>query len=227
MAGEEPHWSVLTDPRFKAATIEDRKIEFYDTGAAPVEYFAAAARRAGERLADKSTCFELGCGVGRVTTHLASKFRHVIASDISDDHLRIAREHLSSAGLTNVSYFQLRDVGSIRSAPPFDALFTVIVLQHNPPPIIAFLLRELLAKLSPGGLGYFQVPTYLTNYTFEVDTYLRSQDMPQMELHALSQRDTFDIIAAAACRVLDIREDSWMGDMGGISNSFLVKKTCQ
>jgi SAM-dependent methyltransferase len=220
----EPHWSVLTDPRFKADSIEANKAAFYGTGDTPLRYFEHAARRAGVDLPADVTCFELGCGTGRVTVFLARRFANVIACDISDNHLNVAREHLLSVGLKNVTYFHLKSVDGLREAPPFDILFTVIVLQHNAPPIIALMLRELLAKLNPGGIGYFQVPTYLHNYSFQIGPYLTADGPPNMEMHGILQRDVFDLIANAGCRVLEVREDGWTGDTAGVSNSFLIHK---
>jgi hypothetical protein len=37
----------------------------------------------------------------------------------------------------------------------FDFFYSVIVLQHNPPPVIVHMLKTVFAQLNPGGIGYF------------------------------------------------------------------------
>jgi hypothetical protein len=46
------------------------------------------------------------------------------------------------------------------SLPKVDAVVTLIVLQHNPPPVIKLILRSLLDALKQGGVAYFQLLTY-------------------------------------------------------------------
>jgi methylase of polypeptide subunit release factors len=85
----EPYWSVLTAPEFRGEKFKHDSI-FYETGNINVEEFAAFAARSGFSFSSSQTCFELGCGVGRLTTWLASRFGQVIAADISRHHLDIA-----------------------------------------------------------------------------------------------------------------------------------------
>jgi SAM-dependent methyltransferase len=78
----EPHWSVLTDERFKSGNIQDTVGDFYESGegaASLIDQFSARA----ERLVPSGTCLELGCGVGRVTQYLTRKFDRVIGVDLS------------------------------------------------------------------------------------------------------------------------------------------------
>jgi hypothetical protein len=99
------------------------------------------------------------------------------------------------------------------------------VLQHNPPPLIAALLTRLLNKLRPGGVAYFQVPTYRLNYRFLVDEYLRTASpMDGIEMHVIPQWVLFDILHRCGCRLLECREDHWTGDPRMISNSIFLRK---
>ena len=54
-----------------------------------------------------------------------------------------------------------------------DLLYSVLVMQHNPPPVIAELLRAFLGRVNVGGFAFFQVPTYAENYEFTLDRYVR------------------------------------------------------
>ena len=52
---------------------------------------------------------------------------------------------------------QLRDTLDLDTLPEFDLFFSMIVLQHNPPPLIALMLEKIAARLRPGGVAVFAV----------------------------------------------------------------------
>ncbi len=224
LGSREPHWSVLTADRFKAENISAHEEEFYASGQQPLASFMAAAARCHVDLSHHQSCFELGCGLGRITMWLGRHFRQVIAGDISAAHLEHARETARRAGLTNVSFLHLNAVGHYRRLPFFDVFFSVIVLQHNPPPLMAHVLEIILGKLAPGGIAYFQIPTYLARYEFSAASYLDSTaPVGDVEVHCVPQAALFEIVERAGCRVLEIREDSALG-ADAISNTLLLRK---
>src|SRR5512143_3635179 len=98
----EPHWSVLTAPQFKSDRIGETGPEFYASGEHDVRRWQAAADRCGVALPVRGTCFELGCGVGRITLWLAKSFRHVIGADISPSHLALAEQAVRQADRKNI-----------------------------------------------------------------------------------------------------------------------------
>jgi SAM-dependent methyltransferase len=220
----EPYWSVLTAPEFKAEIFSQYEL-FYSSGKSTIEEFAAFVSRSGLSIEPSQTCFELGCGVGRLTSWLAPLFKHVVAADISRDHLDIAATALRTQNLTNVSLRHLTDVRELLEIDTFDVFFSVIVLQHNPPPVIVYMLKQILARINLDGLGYFQVPTYEERYSFSVDKYLAaSKDEESMEMHVLPQNIVIDLIYQSGCRLLEVREDAYTGSPTGISNTFLIQK---
>jgi SAM-dependent methyltransferase len=218
----EPHWSVITDPRFKAASFEANQDIFVASGKDDALQLAAAAARAGLDLTRYGTCFELGCGVGRLTAQLAGQFARVIGADISLAHLGMARTAV--AGRDNVELLHITRLGALAALPPYDMFYSWIVLQHNPPPVIAAMLAQILGGLSPGGAAFFQVPVWIPGYRFCVADYLAGLQTGPMEMHALAQRDLLAIVQDAGCRVLELREDALGPQFGGISNTLLVKK---
>ena len=183
---------------------------------------AKAAARAGVDLARLHTCFELGCGTGRITEWLAGRFPQVIAADISRAHLDLARAAV--AGADNVTLMHLARLEDLAGLPAFDAFYCRIVLQHNPPPVIATILAQVLARLAPGGVGFFQVPVWIPGYRFAAATYLAGLESGPMEMHALPQRTLLAIVEAAGCSVRDLREDPLGPQFGGVSNTLLVEK---
>jgi SAM-dependent methyltransferase len=218
----KPHWSVLSQAEFLPDNIDATRDTFYRSGASDLEWVLAAIRRAGRDSAEFSTVHEYGCGLGRVTNHLATVFEKVIGCDISAPHLALARERSKAIGVSNIEYREI-SIPDYGIHEPIDLWFSVIVLQHNPPPVMFSILRRMLAALRPGGLAIFQIPTYAVGYRFEVMEYLKkSKDSKSMEMHVLPQRAIFDLIRQSNCQLLEITEDGWVGDGNWLSNTFIV-----
>jgi 2-polyprenyl-3-methyl-5-hydroxy-6-metoxy-1,4-benzoquinol methylase len=221
----EPYWSVVTQPHYFLSEFEAHKEEFYVSGDYTNQIFLAALRRCGVSPADLKTCLEVGCGVGRVTEHLARSFEKVIATDISDHHIEIGQAHLHAKGLQNVDWQHFKKLEQIKNLPMVDTIISVITLQHNPPPIIAWMLTELLGLLNSHGVAYIQIPTYRAGYLFEVERYMHTKAPNTLEMHFLPQQDIFKIIEATRCTCLEVREDGMVGaEDKMLSNSFLIQK---
>ena len=219
----EPYWSVLSADHFRLSTFKENRDEFYASGERDFGVAKAFLARSGKRLPEHGRCFELGCGAGRVTLALARHFDEVVAYDISKTHLEIARSVVLEAGFDNVKFSLPAKTGSLRQFGSFDFVVSLIALQHNPPPVIAFLVREICGILAPGGIAYFQVPTYRAGYRFSAHPYL-SEKGDGIEMHALPQPIIFKMFEQEKCRILEVREDGWVGSPYFISNTFLIEK---
>lgn len=225
LGNTEPYWSVVTQPQYYQTEFEAHREQFFTSGNHSCKLFLAALRRCGVNPSELHTCLEIGCGVGRVTAYLAAAFTQVIANDISASHIALAKQHLDAQGIGNVSYHQLDRSDQLGQLPQVDAIFTLITLQHNPPPIMAWMLRTLLGNLRPGGVAYFQLPTYRTGYMFEVERYLHSTPPNTLEMHYLPQNEVFRLLAETGCQCLEVREDGMVGaEDQMLSNTFLVQR---
>lgn len=221
----EPHWSVLTNDSYFQSAFAMNREAFYNSGPAELRSFDATLKRARVDTAGFTRCVELGCGVGRVTIPLASRFAQTVGLDISSAHLRVAEEHARASGVQNIGFGHLAKIDDVAALGPYDVLYSRIVLQHNPPPVMARILADLLAQLRPGGVAFFQVPTYKAGYRFRIDDYLAVDNGTEMEMHFFPQAALLDLIAAQGCRVLEIREDDSIGlSVTAISNNLLVQK---
>ncbi len=222
----EPHFSVITDEKFKAGRIASTIEAFNASGKDSVDRLNAALARAGIGQHNDATCLELGCGVGRVTAWLARRCARVIGTDVSASHLALARQHLDAEGATNVEFHRLATVETLDSLPSFDMFFSVIVLQHNPPPVIKAILERVFARLAPGGIAYFQVPTYRAGYSFGLEAYLRDDvGKGEMEMHVLPQRVIMRSALQHGLELLEVIEDPYTGMRSGeVSNTFLFCK---
>jgi methylase of polypeptide subunit release factors len=220
----DPHWSIVRSEKFRVASIGANEAEFFDSGAGYVDDLRVTASRYDIDLARFADCFELGSGLGRNTIWLAQKFSQVIGSDVSAIHLDLARETLVKRGINNVQLLHVADLRSLHDVPDFDVFFAIIVLQHNPPPLVAYMLRIILSKIRAGGIGYFQVPTYALNYSFDATTYLDSPPKLGLpEQHMIPQDALFDLIDRAGCRIVEVREDGG-GGPNTISSRVLIQK---
>lgn len=221
---ERPHWSVLTNAAYLPEQIGDNLDSFYASGAVDIAALDAALARAELPRNAQARVFELGCGVGRLTEHLAARFGHVVACDVSDAHLAIAEDRLRAR--RNVTFLPLTDLSVLGDQAPFDLFFSLITLQHNPPPLIHAILRALFSRLSGGGIAYFQVPVQQRGYRFDIKDYLARLEAGEavMEMHVVPQHHLFALFAACGMTVRDMLfDDRTGGDF--LSASFLLQKT--
>lgn len=220
----KPHWSVMSNDEYQPSRIAENEELFYASGKGDCDRLLATIARVGRDPAEFNTVLEYGCGLGRVTNHLAKSFRHVLARDISEPHLALARSASVKRGRANIDYgiATLPDLGM---SEPFDIWFSFIVLQHNPPPVAAMILRRAVSMLRESGLAVFQVPTYGADYRFSVKEYLTTPAPTDLfEMHCLPQAAVFRIAGEAGCDVLEVVEDHVIGNPAWLSNTVVLAK---
>ena len=218
----EPYWSVLTSDAFRSENIQKHLDDFFQSGQTNINWMQNIAKRNGVKLGKHQTCFELGCGVGRLTLPLSEVFDHVTAYDISPGNLRECEALIKAKGRENITTRLMTDIEDIRQAPGFDVLFSIIVLQHNPPPVQKFILDVLLDKINPGGVAYFQIPTFIPDYSFSVAAYL-DDTAREMEMHAVPMHQVLELLRAKGFELREVLQDQFTGMPG--SHSFLAVKS--
>ncbi len=95
---------------------------------------------------------EIGCGIGRMTKHLAGIFGEVHSTDVSGEMIRQARERLGH--LPNVYLHETSGVDFVALPDDyFDIAFSAYVFQHVPSKnVIASNIREAYRVVKPGGI---------------------------------------------------------------------------
>jgi 2-polyprenyl-3-methyl-5-hydroxy-6-metoxy-1,4-benzoquinol methylase len=221
---QRPYHSVATEDRYQPSHFQEFEHEFWQSGEDEAEHFARyVAATWSARLAD-AVVLEFGCGVGRVSLPLARRAKRVVGYDISERHLSIAHARATSLGFNNVRLVAIGDELP-QKFEPCDVFYSRIVLQHNPPPIIGYVLRRLIRALKSGGIGVFQVPTYFIGYGFSIRDALGAPQKLDMDMHCYPQAELFALIAQEGARLIEMREDNATGrpDLF-ISNTFVLTK---
>lgn len=225
LGSEEPHWSVVSTSDFKAEKIAETLGAFNETGRVEVRNAARALARSGLTLSDDAVGLEYGCGVGRVTKGLAELCSKVVGVDVSSNHLEIADAYMKSQGVKNVELVRVSSFQDINLLPDYDFLYSKIVLQHNPPPIIFEILKILLKKAKNNGIGILQIPTYAKNYSFVADNYIETMnDNIKMEMHVLPQKVIFEQLRKNDCEIVEVVRDHLVTTMDFVSSTFTFVK---
>jgi SAM-dependent methyltransferase len=218
----EPHWSVLVSDEYRQSNLAANIDRFYQSGHGDIDVHLNFLGRAG--LSQRfSRALDFGCGVGRLTLALAEHAVEAVGIDISPPHLVLARERAAEQGIANARFDAIASVGDLDRYRDFDFVMSRIVLQHNPPPVMAEIYRRLLAALAPGGVAIVQMPTFIEGQRFSAEEYLITEQ-PSMEMNALPQKLIFQIIAEAGCLPLEVREDAAAGNVG-VSHTFAVQRS--
>ena len=224
LGGEKAHFSVLTDDSFLPQNLHTSIDAFWASGESETAQAIVALSQFGAAPLEQKVCVEYGCGVGRVTVNLAKSFEFVHAYDISRNHLDYARARARELGAGNIAFHECAHDFRV-ALEPCDFFYSIIVLQHNPPPVILELIRIALGALKPGGIAIFQVPTYIVGYRFALREWLAAEHGFDMQMHCVPQRAVLEIISAANCQLLSVREDGWSSAKDGIvSNTFFCRK---
>jgi 2-polyprenyl-3-methyl-5-hydroxy-6-metoxy-1,4-benzoquinol methylase len=225
------HWNELgkRDARWAVLTAQEKaqnrwsREEFYETGRQDVTALMSHIEALG-LSSKRQRALDFGCGLGRLTKWLPLYCADVIGIDIAESMIEQARREAPNPRcqyLVNTST-NLAILGD----QSFDFILTKLVLQHMPPRYIRGYLRELLGRLSPGGVFVFQLPTpsrELAPVGSGIKMYLpmaliivyrklrRALTFPRMESHGLSKDEVLTLVRAAGCTVAEIRSDASHG----------------
>ncbi len=220
-----PHFSVLTNNAFLPDNLADNLVRFWKSGENEAKKIELMLLRHGFKDLGSKVCLEYGCGVGRVTMGLATRFSQVYGYDISLAHLALAKERADQIGFANC-VFRHASADFLSRPQTCDFLYSRIVFQHNPPPVICALIRSSLRALLPGGVAIFQVPVYELGYRFSVAEWLAAAQSLDMQMHAVNQDVVFSIIRSENCELLEVREDDSVGyTRQRLSNTFVVRSS--
>ncbi len=200
--------------------------EFFATGEADVERLFSELERL-DLTCRMKRAMDFGCGVGRVTRALATRFEEVVGLDISPEMVRLAKAYNQDRPGCTFAVNTSEQIAQHTGA--YDFVYSGLVLQHIPPGLASRSVAELVRVLSPRGLLVFQLPTPEPRLDLEpvgwkrhlpfflVKAYRRLRDargrpFPYMAMHGMDVADVTQAVAAAGGRTLHVLPDQSHGD---------------
>lgn len=146
---EEPYFGVLAEERFASRRIEENREAFFASGTAVASnVFKRFEKHFGPLPV--GAALDHGCGVGRLTCSLSSKFSSVLGIDVSPSMLAEATSNARKFGIANVR-FALADDRLSNAQGPFDFINSFMVLQHVPVRRGLIIIEHLVNRLRAGG----------------------------------------------------------------------------
>jgi SAM-dependent methyltransferase len=156
-AAREPHFAVLTAPRFLQANLTpEHEREFFLSGEATVAWMLAVIDAGLAPGFAPMTTLEYGCGIGRLALPLAMRPGSVTAVDRSPAMLARARVEADRRELRHITFATPELV--LSSDRRFDLVVCYHVLQRMRRREARELISRLCRLIAPGGVGVFQWP---------------------------------------------------------------------
>lgn len=156
LAKNDALWSILTDGSKKGEKWNPD--DFFKSGEREVEAAFSLLKEKGVEVTQTNSALDFGCGAGRLTRALYSRFDHIIGLDASQTMVDIADE--SNIDFKDKLEFTLNQRSDLKDfeSNSISFILTFIVLQHIPFPQSLNFIKEFVRVLEPGGLLMFQVP---------------------------------------------------------------------
>ena len=212
LGADDPLWAILSSPDKRGGRWDAD--EFFAKGEAEIAQIEAHCAPL-VRLRERRLAVDFGCGVGRLTRALATRYAQAIGVDISPSMLEQARA--LNAHIPNVRFVEnaaprlefLAD-GSV------DFLYSVLTLHHIPAPLQRAYVGEFLRVLAPEGLAVFQIASgYSDDWRGWAYRLLPNRLLAPLrrrvhasnaaaDLHPLAERDVATIVVAAGRKILQV-----------------------
>ena len=216
---DDPLWAILSDPAKRGGRWDEDA--FFAAGEQEIvsvdQRCAALGVPRERRLA-----LDFGCGVGRLSRALATRYGEVIGVDIAPSMLQQARRlnaHISNLHFVENAATRFDFLGDAS----VDLIYSVITLHHMPVPVQLAYVDEFLRVLAPGGLALFQVAAgYSRDWRGLIYRYLPNRLLAPLrrrlhssrvaaELHVVSEADIAARVASAGRRIVAAADVSSAG----------------
>ncbi len=150
-------WAILTD-RDRTDRSWDVE-EFFETGRAEAAIVLDRVARLGMTVDFTGRFLDFGCGVGRLSRALMTRFASGIGIDVSETMVDLARRF--AEGDPARAEYRVNHAAGLPSVESGSIAFVYshIVLQHVPGALQPVFIAEFLRVLAPGGVAAFQIPT--------------------------------------------------------------------
>lgn len=204
---EDPFWAVLTDPEKRGGRWDEHV--FFETGREEIGRVLDRLDKLGA-APKKGRVLDFGCGVGRLSQALASKFAEVHGIDISPSMIEHANR--LNRHQTKCSFHLNSDAGlGLFQDNFFDFIYSNLVLQHIEPCYAKQYLREFGRLLTKDGVAVFQVlsPTVLRRLfpQFAVEWYrkVKHGNKAFIGMFGIPERKLRDLLKESHLRIIDLK----------------------
>ena len=219
-AAREPYFAVVTAPRFLRANLTpEHEREFFASGEILVDrIFNIIEAGLVPKFAPVSM-LEYGCGVGRLAIPLSRRAGSVTAVDRSGVMLNLATREAERRGAGHIVFQAPEEFAS--ASRRFDLVVCYHVLQRLRRGHGLTLIRQLVDRISAGGVGVFQWPL-TTGVSMGVEITRRARERvpgvngvmnrlrgkpatdPFIPTHAYALDDVLEVLKSADCRDMQV-----------------------
>ena len=210
LGAHDPYWAVLTHPDKKGGRWN--KEEFFRTGVAEIDELETKLAKVG-LVPARRAALDYGCGVGRLTRALATRFAKVTGVDISQAMIEEARANTRESGNVELVRGSGRDLRAIPAAS-IDLVYSNIALQHSPSDFQRGVIADMCRVIAPGGIVAFQTAAHanlrdprgilhlvLGNRVLNVARRIVYGKRSVMEFHTVPKAEVLAILAAGGLTV--------------------------
>jgi SAM-dependent methyltransferase len=209
LAASDPLWTIL--PERKGGWDAQ---QFMATGVQEIEGVLEHIASLGIHL-KRRRALDFGCGVGRLTQALATRFDDVCGVDISTvmvkEAVRLNQHGDRCRYMVNVS----EELVGLEDES-FDLVYSSLTLMHIEPGHIRAYLGELLRVLAPEGVLVFQLPTHPPRVRSTLKRWLpgpllsayrriRYGKLPLPAMNVMKPDQTASILAAGGGRIVNMK----------------------
>jgi SAM-dependent methyltransferase len=149
---DDPLWAILSRPDKRGGRWNAD--EFFAAGESEIGAMEAFCSGLG-RPREHRLALDFGCGVGRISRALASRYADVVGIDIASSMLDQARR--LNGHLPNVRFIENATPRLPFADASADLVYSVITLHHMPRALQRAYISEFLRVLAPHGLAAFQI----------------------------------------------------------------------
>ncbi len=238
LGAADPLWAVYVSDQQRGGRwqIDD----FLRTGADEVEdSWAQHQRLLGFVPPQSGWVLDFGCGVGRLSTALATRMKHVVGVDISEPMLRASAQVMPEHARARTSLVLSDSPGLPIASESMDLAYTSLVLQHMPEDLARGYLREMARVLRPGGTGIVQVAEQpdrsIKGFAFRflppaiygaIQRVVLRYPAP-MRMQKMSQAWVADALRATGVRIVGTWEDTSYGGHWRYTRLLFIRESGQ
>ena len=190
---DEMYYSVLTNDKYKKILSENEIKNFLLSGNSFILDALNYVKRFSKSNKKINSVLDFGCGVGRLSYNLPISIKEIWCCDFSKSHLKEAKKNLSKKFKNNnLNFKYLSGIHSIKDLPKQDLIYSFITLQHNTPPVMDYMINQLLQLLNNDGIAVLHIPLVIVNYQFNHSEYLKSKKSGKsIEMHLLPRSNLY------------------------------------